>query len=127
MRKLVAGLFMCSGLLVQVARASMITDYALDVKEATGKYALSYLAVSYYDHFHEDAPAEKNILVSVPLLNLGLFGIDPFATFDGNYIREAGVRLPILALKKIRLDPWVFRNYEVDSYGWGISAVVRLR
>lgn len=114
-------------------------DFVQSSKEATGKYAFSYIAIGYYDHFHgghhDEGGVEhsKDAVISIPVFASRLFTIDPFIILDGNEIKEQGARFALPSLsrvpgfKNIQIDPYFFKNNDAEQYGWGMTAVWRLR
>lgn len=127
MRSKWLGLFALSIFLCPVIHAVTLQETLGDFKSDTCHRAFSYLAIGYYDHFQKGQDSEKVLAVSAPLLGYKHFGVDGFFTLDGNVVQEVGARFPIAIFKRVALDPYFFKNNDVQAYGWGIAAVMRLR
>lgn len=115
---------------MSLARAGTGREAWEYLKQDTSKYFFSTLTIGYYDHFHKDGDKEKNMFVSAPLCAFRFIGVEPFGTFDGSTVQEWGGRfeLQIPQVKSwLRLEPYIFKNEEIDAMGFGVYAQIKIK
>lgn len=118
---------------VRDLEAGKVKEAYSDFTNDTGRYFMSYLGLSWFDHFDHGSARERDFSVNAPILGFRGYGADVFSTFNGTEVKEAGVSFNLTGLrkfelfKKVLLTPYVFKNYEADAYGTGIQATIKLR
>lgn len=131
---LLAGCLMFGQSLVS---AYSLKEVAQDFKSDTARYFFSTLTIGYYDHYHKigdhdsrDGVKEKNLLLSAPICAYHWIGAETFGTFDGSTVKEWGVRFDtqIHGVRSwLHLEPYVFKNEELDATGFGVIAQIKIK
>lgn len=106
----------------QFAKADMV-----EFKDETLAYAGSWALVGVTDHFqHTEKQTDFNLLV--PVLKYGAVTMNSGFIFNDG-LEEFHLQFPIATqlLKGMTFTPNVFRNFEAEEWGVGISALVKIR